>query len=110
MRLEEEEEDCNNRKAYKREDKRPTEESVVAMFGVFESGIEAENGGVGTQLGKAGKKHGGIDHYACETNFLLSEQVGDHKEGCHSPNEDSQIVGQSAFNALFSNYTHSLFR
>ena len=93
----------------KRQDEGPPKETVVAMGGVFEAGIETEDRGVGAQLGQTCKEHSGIDHYTGEAYLLRRQQVGDDKKGCHRSDKDAQIVSKSPFNTLFYNNTHGNF-
>ena len=77
------------------------------MLRVFKAGIEPQDGGIGAELGKAGKEHGGVDHDTGEAYLFLCQEVGHYEKCGDGAYEDSQIVGQGSFDALFCNDSHT---
>ena len=80
------------------------------MFGVFEIGVETEDGGVGAELSEAAEEECGIDHNASESNFFLREAIGEDEESGEESDEDSDIIGESAFDALTCDDAHDVDR
>ena len=108
--LEKEEAEGEDGEADKWEQDGPTKEAVIAMIGVFEVGVEAQDGGVGAELRQATEKEGGIDEDAGETDLLLRETIGKNEEGGEETDDDTDIVGESPFDALTSDDTHNANR
>ena len=108
--LENKEKHGKDNETNERQDESPSEKAVVAQLGLVgraEMRIEAQDGGIRAQLCQPGKEHGGIHHHPREADFFLCEQVCHHKKRGESPYKDTQIIRQSAFNALFCNNTHA---
>ena len=75
---------------------------------IFEIGEKTDNGRTGTELSKAGEENGGINHHACEANFLLCQIFSHDKKSSEKTNGDSHVVDYRAFNALFDDYAHDV--
>ena len=82
----------------------------LGPVGSVEPRIEAQDGSVGAQLGKAGKEHGGIHHHSRKAYLLLCEQVGHHKESGDGAYQHTQVIGQGPFDTLFCYDTHDTIR
>ena len=106
LRLEEEEEECEEEETDKWDENGPTEDAVVFGFFGLEIGEEANDGGVGAELGEAREKHGSIDHHTGQSDFFLREAVGQDKEGGDEADSDADVVGNGPFQALSCDDSH----
>ena len=78
------------------------------MFGlfVFEKGEKPDDGWAGAELSETGEEDGGVNQHTCQSDLFLCQVGGDNKKSGDKADGHSQVVDESASDALFDDYAH----